>query len=175
MQMNTPIARNKQPTRLKFGSLAIALLSTLWASHLVAEEPAFVELRALSPHLAHRMVLAAIEDCAGRGYRVSASVVDRNGNLVAFLRDPLSGPHTIEVSQRKAFTSATTRQSTSQLSSRPDLNFAPGMLLIVGGLPIKFNGRFYGGIAVAGATPGMDEECARSGIKAVSAILNFVE
>ena len=140
-----------------------------------AEEPAIVELRVLSPHISHAIVLAAVQECARRGYKVSASVVDRNGNLSAFLRDPLSGPHTIKVSQQKAFTAATTQRSTARLSSRPDLSFAPDMLLIVGGVPISFNGHFYGGVAVAGATPEIDEECAAKGIEAVSDTMEFVE
>ena len=140
-----------------------------------AEEPAIVELRVLSPRIAHAIVLAAIEECGRMGYKVSASVVDRNGNLSAFLRDPLSGPHTIKVSQQKAFTAATTQTSTAELSSRPDLNFAPGMLLIVGGVPISFNGHFYGGVAVAGATPEVDEKCAEAGIEAVANTMDFIE
>ena len=161
--------------KMRFRGLVLALLSASSAGLFAAEEPAIVELRVLSPHIAHSIVLAALQDCAKRGYNVSASVVDRNGNLAAFLRDPLSGPHTVKVSQRKAFTSATSQMSTAELSSRPDLNFAPGMLLIVGGLPISFNGYFYGGVAVAGATPEIDEKCAEAGIEAVSDTMDFVE
>jgi uncharacterized protein GlcG (DUF336 family) len=160
---------------MTFRGLALALLSSWSVSVIAAEEPAIVELRVLSPRVAHSMVLAAVQDCTRRGYKVSASVVDRNGNLSAFLRDPLSGPHTVKVSQRKAFTAATTQMSTAQLSSRSDLNFAPDMLLIVGGVPISFNGHFYGGVAVAGATPTIDEKCAKAGIEAVSDTMNFVE
>lgn len=65
--------------------------------------------------------------------------------------------------------------STAELSSRPDLNFAPGMLLIVGGVPMRFNGHFYGGAAVAGATPEVDERCANVGIEAVADTMEFVE
>ena len=74
-----------------------------------------VQLRVLASHIAHKIVSAAVENCAQKGYMVSAAVVDRNGNLVAFLRNPLSGPHTIKVSQRKAFSSATLRAKTSQI------------------------------------------------------------
>jgi uncharacterized protein GlcG (DUF336 family) len=101
--------------------------------------------------------------------------VDRNGNLSAFLRDPLSGPHTIKISQRKAYTAATTQRSTAELAPRTDLNFAPDMLLIVGGVPISFNGHFYGGVAVSGATPEVDELCAKAGLEAVSDTMDFVE
>ena len=156
-------------------NLAFAAMSLSLLAARAAEEPAIIEMRVLSPHIAHAVVLAAVQECVRRGYKVSASVVDRNGNLSAFLRDPLSGPHTIEVSQRKAFTAATTQTSTAELSTRPDLSFAPGMLLIVGGVPINFNGRFYGGAAVAGATPDIDEKCAKAGIEAVADTMNFVE
>jgi uncharacterized protein GlcG (DUF336 family) len=160
---------------MKFRDLVLALLCASSAGSSAAQEPAIVELRVLSPRVAHDIVLAAVQDCARRGYKVSASVVDRNGNLSAFLRDPLSGPHTIKISQQKAFTSATSQMATAQLSSRQDLNFAPGMLLIVGGVPISFNGHFYGGVAVAGAPPETDEKCAQAGIEAVSEIMDFVE
>ena len=107
---------------------------------------------------------------------VSAAVVDRNGNLVAFLRNPLSSPHTIKVSQRKAFSSASLRTKTSEIATRrSDLNFAPDILLIVGGVPIQFNGNFYGGVAVAGAPPEIDEKCAQAGIDEVSEIMEFAD
>ena len=139
------------------------------------EQATTVNLRTLSPHIAHKIVLAAVEACTQKGYKVSAAVVDRNGNLAAFLRNPLSGPHTIKVSQRKAFTSATLQAATSQMSSRTDLNFAPDILLIVGGVPINFGGTFYGGVAVAGAEPKDDEKCAKAGIEAIAEIMEFAD
>jgi len=139
------------------------------------EKDPTVQLRVLASHIAHKIVSAAVENCAQRGYLVSAAVVDRNGNLAAFLRNPLSGPHTIKVSQRKAFSSATLRARTSEMSFRSDLNFAPDILLIVGGVPIQFVGNFYGGVAVAGAKPEIDEQCAQAGIDAISEIMEFAE
>ncbi len=139
------------------------------------EKDPTVQLRVLASHIAHKIVSAAVENCAQRGYLVSAAVVDRNGNLSAFLRNPLSGPHTIKVSQRKAFSSATLRARTSEMSFRSDLNFAPDILLIVGGVPIQFVGNFYGGVAVAGAKPEIDEQCAQAGIDAISEIMEFAE
>ena len=140
-----------------------------------SEKVPTVQLRVLASHIAHKIVSAAVENCAQRGYMVSAAVVDRNGNLAAFLRNPLSGPHTIKVSQRKAFSSATLRARTSKMSSRSDLNFAPDILLIVGGVPIQFVGNFYGGVAVAGAKPEIDEQCAQAGIDAISEIMEFAD
>jgi len=139
------------------------------------EKAPIVQLRLLASHIAQKIVSKAVENCAQRGYMVSAAVVDRNGNLVAFLRHPLSGPHTIKVSQHKAFSSATLRAKTSEMSFRKDLNFAPDILLIVGGIPIQFVGNFYGGAAVAGAKPEIDEQCTQAGIDAVSEIMDFAD
>jgi len=132
-----------------------------------------VNLEFLSQKLADKIVVAAVEDCTKRGYKGSASVVGRDGNLLAFLRNPLSGPHTIKVSQMKAYTSATLQAPTSAMTSRPDLNYAPDILLIVGGVPINVGGKFYGGAAVAGAEPEIDEQCALSGVEAIKETLEF--
>lgn len=140
-----------------------------------SELPPTLSLETLSPEIANKIVVAAVAECSRRGYMVSAAVVGRDGNLQAFLRNPYSGPHTILVSQRKAYSSATLQARTSDMKSRPDLNYAPGILLIVGGVPIKFNGKFYGGVAVAGAKPEIDEKCADAGIAAVKDILDFVD
>ena len=162
--------------QMKIKSLVSTILLCCLPLLAFAEKiPATMNLEALAPHIANKMVVAALEDCTKRGYKVSAAVVGRDGNLMAFLRNPLSGPHTIEVSQKKAYSSATLQAPTSSMKSRPDLNFAPGLLLIVGGLPISVAGKFYGGIAVAGALPEIDEECAKTGIQAVQDILEFGE
>lgn len=158
------------------------LISGLFAVLLLMPVDVFAEsgkpsvtLRFLSPELATKAVVAAVEDCTKRGYKVSAAAVGRDGNLAAFLKDPLAGPHTIKVAQRKAYSSATLQAPTSQMSSRPDLNFAPGILLIVGGVPINVGGYFYGGVAVAGAAPNIDEECAQTGVDAITEILEFAD
>lgn len=140
-----------------------------------SELPPTLSLETLSPEIANKIVVASVAECYRLGYMVSAAVVGRDGNLQAFLRNPYSGPHTILVSQRKAYSSATLQARTSDMKSRPDLSYAPGILLIVGGVPIKFNGKFYGGVAVAGAQPEIDEKCADAGIAAVKDILDFVE
>ena len=48
---------------------------------------------------------ATMKKCKEDGYRVSVAVVDRGGSLLAFARDPLVGPHTVDSSRGKAFTS----------------------------------------------------------------------
>jgi uncharacterized protein GlcG (DUF336 family) len=142
---------------------------------MAIEIPNILNLESLSPQLANKAVVAAFDDCTKKGFKVAAALVGRDGNLLAFIRNPLSGPHTIEVSQKKAYTAASLQASTSSMKDRQDLNYAPGILLIVGGVPISVAGKFYGGLAVAGADTDIDEECALAGIKAISDTLQFGE
>lgn len=58
---------------------------------------------------------------------------------------------------------------------RPDLNYAPGILLIQGALPINIAGHFYGGIAVAGADTQTDENCAKKGLAVIAEALEFAD
>lgn len=160
---------------MKAISVILLISSFFIATTVWAEKSPVVPLKTLAPHITNKMVVASVEYCTKKGYKVSASVVGRDGRLLAFLRNPLSGPHTIRVSERKAFTAASLQAPTSQMQSRTDLSFAPDILLIVGGVPINVGGQFYGGIAVAGADPKVDEECALHGITVVKDELEFVD
>jgi len=153
--------------------ISILLLAMVSFPLAAAKFPSTISLKYLSPKLSTLAVTAAMNECIKRGYKVSVSLVGRSGNLMAFVRNPLAGPHTVLVSQRKAFSSATFQASTWALRNRKDLANAPGILLIRGGLPITVGGTFYGGIAVAGADPKIDEACAKAGIEAIKDPLEF--
>lgn len=152
---------------------AFALLLFLSGTAMADSAPTTVTLNSLSHIIANKMVVSSLAECTKRGYSVAAAVVGRNGDLLAFLRNPLAGPHTESVSQRKAYSSATFQTATSQMKARADLSFAPKILLIQGGVPINIGGVFYGGIAVAGASPETDEACAQAGINAVKEEILF--
>lgn len=154
------------------GTLALVMAGMATAH---GEAPVTISTKTLASHIANRIAVAAVDECSKRGYKVSSAVVGRDGNLQAFLRNPLAGPHTILVSQRKAFSAASLQAPTSQMQSRQDLNYAPGILLIVGGVPINVGGEFYGGVAVAGADPEVDEQCAQAGADAVAEDLEFAQ
>lgn len=145
------------------------------STHTFAEESSTFKSKLLSHTLANKAVTASVEECNKRGYKVSAAITGRQGNLVAFLRHPLSGPHTIRVSQKKAFTASSLQAVTGKQlqKDRPDLNFAPGILIIQGALPINIAGYFYGGIAVAGADTQTDEDCAKKGLEVLAEVLEF--
>src|ERR1700678_3003877 len=102
-----------------------------------------IQSQLLSAEAANAMVMEALAQCQREGYRVSAAVVDRGGNLLAFIRDPASGPHTAESSRRKAFTAATfgmTSAAFTALTANPGaagLKDLTGVFALAGGLPIK--------------------------------------
>ena len=151
----------------------LAVCSMLGPPASWAEDKPYVTLRSLTAPLATQLALAAYEDCTAKGYHVAAAVVGRDGRLLAMVRSPLSGVHTIKVSEGKAFTAATFRAATTQLMGRDFMRDIPGALIWGGGLPINIGGYFYGGVGVAGApekeNPGdVDDECAAAGIAAVA-------
>ena len=163
-------------TKTCLGVLAAALMTASAASagELV------VTTKSLSLDAANRMAVAAAEACEKMGYTVGVAVVDRGGNLQAFVRDPLAGPHTIDVAIQKAYASASFQTPTLAMGDMPTLNHAPRVLLVGGGVPVEIGGVFYGGIGVSGAprreiAGDVDDECARAGIEAVRADIEFTQ
>lgn len=128
--------------------------------------------------MANKAVQAAVETCKKDGHKVSASVVDRAGELRAMGRADGAGPHTIDSSRKKAYTAASLRRPTSELAdligkvpalqSLRDMN--EDVLILGGGLPIEIGGEVVGGIGVGGA-PGahLDDACAQAGLDAIGA------
>lgn len=159
---------------------SIAVLGLVLTAATASAEQPYVSMRALSMELANQLAVSAAQACRKQGYQVAVAVVDRTGNLMAFLRDPLAGAHTIAVSQRKAYTAATYQSATGSLMENQQLRFTPGVILLRGGLPVRVAGHFYGAVGVSGApakkTMGdADEECAQAGIDAIRDALEFTD
>jgi uncharacterized protein GlcG (DUF336 family) len=120
----------------------------------------------------------AIETCKTNGFGVSAAVVGRNGELLIHLRGDNTGPHTMENSFRKAYTSRTFRVPSGEIAERLKAN--PQLPLIhlsnvvaaQGALPIKVGEDTIGAVGISGAPGGeKDEVCAKAGIDKVAAEL----
>lgn len=123
--------------------------------------------------LATEAVAAAVEACAREGWRVTVAVVDQGGVTRALVRGDGAAPHTVDSAFKKAYTAASLRRGTLELSGYlagapaaqgiRDTN--PNILVLGGGLPIRAGEEVVGGIGVAGA-PGMDkdEACANAAI-----------
>lgn len=122
--------------------------------------------------LALEAASGAVEACQAQGYRVSAVVVDRAGTVKAILRADGAGPHTLDSSRRKAYTSASMRTRTLQLDERIRSDPASAgirdidqLLALAGGVPISAGNEVVGAIGVGGAPGGdKDEACAIAGI-----------
>ena len=139
--------------------------------------PASAQLLAhkdLSLATALTIATTAIETCKGQGYRVSATIVGREGQVIAQLRGDDTGPHTIENSLKKAYTSRTFRIPSGDFAQRVKDNpttgavHLTGIVAAQGALPIKIGDEVIGAAGVSGA-PGGDkaEACAKAGLDKV--------
>ncbi|MEZ5234386.1 MAG: heme-binding protein [Acidimicrobiales bacterium] len=116
---------------------------------------------------------AALDDCAAKGYAVTVSVVNRDGALLALLRNEQALPASVDSANGKAYASASFRQPSGNLgaaaANNPGLLQMPGFVVLRGGLPISSGGQVIGGIGVGGAPGGdIDEACAQAGITAIA-------
>jgi len=139
----------------------------------------YVNTRMLTATSANRIAVGAESECRKRGFQVSVAVTDRYGNLLAFLRDPLSGSHTITVARDKAWTAASFQSDTMAIAKQIEfLRGTPHVALVGGGVLIRVGGYVYGAVGVSGApaekvSGDIDEACARAGVKAVQEELEF--
>lgn len=162
--------------------LITLLLPAMLLAQPLSAEPAYIATRVMSFEIANQLAVEAAQACRKQGYQVTSTVVDRNGNILAMARDPLAGTHTIEVSRLKARTAASFQTSTLEMQQGnfANLRFAPDVLLIGGGVPIRIGGHVYGAVGISGApakkiTGDVDDECARAGIDAIREAIEFAE
>jgi uncharacterized protein GlcG (DUF336 family) len=159
---------------LMAGVLVAAMSSSAAAQGLVTQ-------KALSMEMAQMIVQATIERCRADGFRASVSVIDAGGHLKAFARDEGTGLHTIDLSQRKAYTALT---FATRFASSLEFATARGSTLgsaasnvegtvgIGGGVPIKVGDVAIGAVGVSGAVGGdKDEICAKAGIEKIAHLL----
>ncbi|WP_374477439.1 heme-binding protein [Zoogloea sp.] len=117
---------------------------------------------------------AAVAHATARGWKINVAVVDRGGNLMAFLRMPGAFIHSIDIAIDKAYTSASfgfpTKAWMGAIGHDDGMKFGfsnqPRLIVFGGGLPIG-EGEWIGGIGVSGASESEDEECARAGLAAI--------
>jgi uncharacterized protein GlcG (DUF336 family) len=117
----------------------------------------------------------AMADCKAKGYRVSATIVGRNGEVLVQLRGDNTGPHTMENSWKKAFTARTFRIPSGEMEERLKKNPAMGAQYLTGfttargALPIKIGDEVVGAAGVSGAPGGeKDEACVKTGLDKVA-------
>jgi uncharacterized protein GlcG (DUF336 family) len=113
--------------------------------------------------------------CRAQGYRVSVAVVGRNGEILVHLRGDGTGPHTLENSFKKAYTSRTFRVPSGEIGKRfkdnPQLGavFLSNVTPATGALPIKIGEEVIGAAGVSGAPGGdKDEACVKAALEKVA-------
>lgn len=163
-------------THAKVGFITFCLAGLMIGQTSAAELP---KESVLPLSLATKAAHVAVDKCLADGYRVSVTVVDRGGNVRAVLRQDGAGSHTIESSRKKAYTSASMKQTTAKLAGLIEKmpavqglqHMNEHMLLLGGGLPIEIGGEVVGGIGVGGAPGGhLDVACAQAGLASIGAV-----
>ncbi len=158
--------------------LSAALVSSVFGIVSSASAQGVVTSKQLTAEVANGLVMAAIEQCRKDGFRVSAAVVDRAGEVQALLRDNGAGPHTPDTARRKAYTSASFGITTAEFAARvanpgaAALKDITGMIALAGAVPIRAGNDLLGGLGVGGAPSGdKDEACAKAALDKFAAQL----
>jgi uncharacterized protein GlcG (DUF336 family) len=151
-------------------AMAAALLALA-----VPAKAQLLEHKDLSLATALEIATTAAETCKAQGNRVSVTVVGREGQVIVQLRGDGASPHTIENSQRKAYTSRTFRIPSGEFAKRvhdnPTLGLVhlSGVIAAQGALPIKVGDDVIGAVGVSGSPGGdKDEVCAKAGLDKVA-------
>jgi uncharacterized protein GlcG (DUF336 family) len=150
---------------------AIGLVSAL-------ASPASAQLlneKSLSASMALTIAQTALETCTKEGYHVSVHVLGRDGEVLVALRGDGAPPHTMENSQKKAYTARTFRIPSGEFAQRVKDNPTSGALHLTGivaaqgALPIKVGDEVIGAVGVSGAPGGeKDEACSKAGLDKVA-------
>lgn len=152
----------------------IAVLCLVVAAPLAHAQAVRTE-RNMSLELATQLASASVAACQANGYAVAATVVDRSGTVRAVHRADNAGPHTLEASRQKAFTSASAKNATQAIMETAQKNPGaanlvniPGFLLLGGGVPVKVGNEVIGAVGVGGAPGGhLDEQCVLAALETV--------
>ncbi len=121
--------------------------------------------------LARRVIAAAEKKAADIKQPMNIAVVDGGGNLVAFARMDGAWLGSIQIAQKKAWTSRAFDIETKTLSkfSQPGEDFYGihvtnrGVTLFAGGVPLMQGKEVVGAIGVSGGSGKQDQEVAEAG------------
>ncbi len=124
---------------------------------------------------ARRIIAAAEKKAEEIGQPMNVAVVDEGGNLVAFERMANAWLGSIDIAQKKAWTSRAFDITTKDLGA----NSQPGdqffgihasnngkVMIFAGGMPLKKNGNVVGAIGISGGSGEQDHAVAEAGAAA---------
>ncbi len=125
---------------------------------------------------ARRMIAAAEKKATEIGQPMNVAVVDEGGNLIAFERMANAWLGSIDIAQKKAWTSRAFDISTKDLgnNSQSGQQFFGihasnngKVMIFAGGLPLKQDGKVVGGIGISGGSGEQDHAVAEAGAAAL--------
>jgi uncharacterized protein GlcG (DUF336 family) len=153
-------------SRVALAGVACALIAPASAQTITNKD--------ISGDAAVIIATTAMADCKAKGYKVSAVVVGRVGEIIVQIRGDGTGPHTMENAFKKAFTARTFRIPSGEMEKRlkdnPQMGaqYLTGFTTARGALPIKIGEEVVGAAGVSGAPGGeKDEACVQTGLDKV--------
>ena len=124
---------------------------------------------------ARRIIAAATKKAEDIGQPMNIAVVDAGGNLLAFERMENAWLGSIDIAQKKAWTSRAFDITTKDLgeNSQPGNQFFGihasndgKVMIFAGGIPIKQDGKVVGAIGISGGSGEQDHTVAQAGAAA---------
>ena len=127
----------------------------------------------ISIEKAMQLVQAAHAEAESIDLAVTAVVVDESGRLVALGRMDGARPISVDIATNKAYTAASFKQPTQELSSVAGQAWFQSLIVSSNGkvtagggaIPIEDAGQIVGAIAVAGGTDEQDHRCAETALR----------
>jgi len=124
---------------------------------------------------ARRVIAAAEKKAAQIGQPMNIAVADEGGNIVAHVRMDGAWIGSIDISQKKAYTSRAFDISTKDLATHSQsgqqffgihASNNGKIMIFAGGIPLKLDGRVLGAIGVSGGSGDQDHVVAAAGAAA---------
>jgi glc operon protein GlcG len=132
----------------------------------------------ISMDQAHKAIMAAVTEARKHNWKMSITVVDPAGNLVAHATMDGTQYASIPISQAKARTAALFRRPSGAFQAAINTNASPATLSILalsggvaseGGFPIVVDGKLIGAIGASGGIFTQDAVTAKAGLEAAEA------
>lgn len=132
----------------------------------------------LATEAVQALVSAAVAHASAAGARVTVAVLDGQANVSGLIRMQGALPATADIASDKAWTSLlsgrSTRDATQRLAAMPEATREailrrPRYTVFSGGVPVVVEGALVGAVGVSGATPDLDDACARAALAAIGA------
>jgi uncharacterized protein GlcG (DUF336 family) len=125
---------------------------------------------------AMQLVRAAHTEAESIDLAITAVVVDESGRLVALGRMDGARPISVDIAMNKAYTAASFKQPTDELTSVAGQAWFQSLIVSSNGkvtagggaIPIVDQGQVVGAVAVAGGTDEQDHRCAEVALRSFS-------